>query len=77
MATLFPSEPLGKTCANDSILHLRPEPIVPPEIPQPLTRLAPDELLFRDSIREFAAREIGPRVRALDEQAQLPRELID
>ncbi len=50
---------------------------MPPEIRQPLTRLAPDELLFRDSIREFAAREIGPRVRAMDEQAQIPRELID
>jgi alkylation response protein AidB-like acyl-CoA dehydrogenase len=42
-----------------------------------LTRLAEDEAIFRDSVFEFADREIRPIVRAMDEQAKIPRELID
>jgi alkylation response protein AidB-like acyl-CoA dehydrogenase len=42
-----------------------------------LTRLAEDELIFRDSVYEFADREIRPLVRTMDEQAKIPRELID
>ena len=45
--------------------------------PTPLTHLAEDEILFRDSVREFAAREIGPRVREMDDQAKIPRSVID
>ena len=41
-----------------------------------LGRLAEDEQLFRDSVLEFAAREIGPHVREMDEQATFPRELV-
>jgi alkylation response protein AidB-like acyl-CoA dehydrogenase len=44
---------------------------------QPLTLLAEDELLFRDSVREFAERQIRPLVRDMDEQAKIPRSLID
>jgi acyl-CoA dehydrogenase len=44
---------------------------------QPLTLLAEDELLFRDSVREFAERRIRPLVREMDEQAKIPRSLID
>ncbi len=47
------------------------------EVPPPLTTLTPDEALFRDSVYEFADREIRPRVRDMDEQAKIPRELID
>jgi alkylation response protein AidB-like acyl-CoA dehydrogenase len=47
------------------------------EILPPLTRLSPDEALFRDSVYEFAGREIRPRVREMDEHARIPRELID
>jgi alkylation response protein AidB-like acyl-CoA dehydrogenase len=47
------------------------------EILPPLTNLAPDEVLFRDSVYEFADREIRPRVRDMDEHAKIPRELID
>jgi alkylation response protein AidB-like acyl-CoA dehydrogenase len=44
---------------------------------QPLTALAEDEQIFRDSIREFAAAEVAPLVREMDEQARIPRSLID
>jgi alkylation response protein AidB-like acyl-CoA dehydrogenase len=43
----------------------------------PLTTLSDDEQLFRDSLFQFADVEIRPLVRQMDEQAQLPRALID
>ncbi len=43
---------------------------------QPLTRLSEDELLLRDSVYEFADREIRPLVREMDEHAKMPRELL-
>jgi alkylation response protein AidB-like acyl-CoA dehydrogenase len=43
----------------------------------PLTTLTEDEVLFRDSVYEFADREIRPLVREMDEHAKIPRELID
>jgi alkylation response protein AidB-like acyl-CoA dehydrogenase len=42
----------------------------------PLTVLADDESLFFQSVLEFAAREIAPHVREMDEQAKFPAELI-
>ena len=45
--------------------------------PAPLTRLTDEEQLFRDSVRAFAEAEIAPHVREMDEQAALPRTLID
>ena len=42
-----------------------------------LTTLHEDEALFRDSVYEFADREIRPHVREMDEQASMPRQLID
>ena len=42
-----------------------------------LTTLSEDEKLFRDSVYEFANREIRPHVREMDEAARLPRPLID
>jgi alkylation response protein AidB-like acyl-CoA dehydrogenase len=42
-----------------------------------LTRLAEDEIIFRDSVYEFADREIRPHVRDMDEHAKIPRPLID
>jgi alkylation response protein AidB-like acyl-CoA dehydrogenase len=44
---------------------------------QPLTLLSEDERLFRESIREFAEAQVRPLVREMDEQAKLPRSLID
>jgi alkylation response protein AidB-like acyl-CoA dehydrogenase len=43
----------------------------------PLTKLSHDEELFRDSVYEFADREIRPLVRDMDEHAKIPRDLID
>jgi alkylation response protein AidB-like acyl-CoA dehydrogenase len=43
----------------------------------PLTALSEDEQLFRASVYEFADREIRPLVREMDEQAAIPRSLID
>lgn len=42
-----------------------------------LTQLSDDERLFRDSVYEFADREIRPRVREMDEHAKIARDLID
>jgi alkylation response protein AidB-like acyl-CoA dehydrogenase len=45
--------------------------------PRPLTALSDDEALFRDSVYAFANLEIRPHVRDMDEQATMPRALID
>jgi alkylation response protein AidB-like acyl-CoA dehydrogenase len=42
-----------------------------------LTTLSEDERLFRDSVYEFADRELRPHVRQRDESAHMPRALID
>jgi acyl-CoA dehydrogenase len=42
-----------------------------------LTHLSDDERLLRDSVREFAAARVRPRVREMDEHAKIPRDLID
>ena len=42
-----------------------------------LTTLGEDEVLFRDSVYEFADRDIRPLVRRMDEDAEMPRDLID
>jgi alkylation response protein AidB-like acyl-CoA dehydrogenase len=44
---------------------------------QPLTVLAEDELIFRDSVRQFAEAQVRPLVRDMDEHAKIPRALID
>ncbi len=44
---------------------------------QPLTVLSEDEGIFRDSVREFAQARVRPLVREMDEQARIPRTLID
>ena len=44
---------------------------------QPLTVLADDERLFRESVRQFADSQVRPLVREMDEQARIPRGLID
>jgi alkylation response protein AidB-like acyl-CoA dehydrogenase len=42
----------------------------------PLTRLAEDEQLLRDSVRAFARDRIRPLVREMDEQAKFPAALV-
>ena len=43
----------------------------------PLTTLAEDELILRDSVRDFADAHVRPLVREMDEHAKIPRALID
>jgi len=45
--------------------------------PAALTALSDDERLFRDSVAEFAAREVRPLVRQMDEEAHVVPGLID
>ena len=45
-------------------------------LPLPLTQLSQDETLFRDSVYEFADREIRPLVREMDEHAKIPPQLL-
>jgi alkylation response protein AidB-like acyl-CoA dehydrogenase len=47
------------------------------DLAQPLTVLAEDERIFRDSVREFAETAVRPLVREMDEQAKIPRSLVD
>jgi alkylation response protein AidB-like acyl-CoA dehydrogenase len=46
------------------------------DVAPPLTLLAEDERIFRDSVREFAEARIRPLVREMDEQAKIPKELV-
>src|SRR5881392_4040950 len=39
--------------------------------------LSEDERLFRDSVYEFADREVRPLVREMDEHAKIPKTLVD
>jgi alkylation response protein AidB-like acyl-CoA dehydrogenase len=43
----------------------------------PLTQLAEDERIFRDSVRAFAEARIRPLVREMDDHAKIPRSLVD
>jgi alkylation response protein AidB-like acyl-CoA dehydrogenase len=59
---------------------LQEESFVSPEAldhVQPLTVLAEDERIFRDSVRDFAQARVRPLVREMDEQAKFPRSLLD
>lgn len=44
---------------------------------QPLTKLAPDEQLFFDSVLDFSKKEITPYVSVMDEAAQLDETIIE
>jgi len=43
----------------------------------PLTDLSEDERMFRDQVRQFAEDEVRPLVSKMDQEARIPRELID
>ena len=45
-------------------------------LPAALTQLNQDETLFRDSVYQFADREIRPLVREMDEHAKIPPNLL-
>ncbi len=44
---------------------------------QPLTALTEEERMFQSAAREFAAKEIGPHVEAMDHEGVFSRELIE
>jgi alkylation response protein AidB-like acyl-CoA dehydrogenase len=46
------------------------------DVAQPLTQLAEDELIFRDSVREFAEARVRPLVREMDEHAKMSPALV-
>jgi alkylation response protein AidB-like acyl-CoA dehydrogenase len=46
------------------------------ELTPPLTVLAEDERIFRDSVRDFANTRVRPLVREMDEQAKIPKDLV-
>ncbi|HEU4936398.1 MAG TPA: acyl-CoA dehydrogenase [Vicinamibacterales bacterium] len=43
----------------------------------PLTVLTEDEVILRESVREFAEAQVRPLVREMDDHAKIPRDLID
>ena len=43
----------------------------------PLTDLSEDEAMFRDAVRDFAEERVRPLVHKMDEEANIPRALID
>ena len=43
----------------------------------PLTDLSEDEAMFRDAVRDFAEERVRPLVHQMDEEAKIPRALID
>jgi alkylation response protein AidB-like acyl-CoA dehydrogenase len=43
----------------------------------PLTDLSEDEAMFRDQVRQFAEERVRSQVRKMDEEARIPRDLID
>ena len=46
------------------------------EYAQPLTLLAEDEIIFRDSVRDFADARVRPLVREMDEHAKFSKDLL-
>lgn len=48
----------------------------PPSLNRPITELNPDEILFRDTVRQFAEKEIAPLVRQMDEEQHFDPGLI-
>src|SRR4249920_2970595 len=49
-----------------------PDPLLHP----PLTQLAEDEEMFRDSVREFADAKVRPLVESMDKEGRFDRDLI-
>jgi alkylation response protein AidB-like acyl-CoA dehydrogenase len=47
------------------------------DVPPALTVLSEDEILLRDSVAEFAEAQVRPLVREMDEQAKIPKALIE
>ena len=64
-------------CPHEELQEYVPVAQETAEYAQPLTVLAEDEAIFRDSVREFAEAQVRPLVREMDEHARIPRALIN
>ncbi len=53
-----------------------PETLLETPLATPLTRLSEDELLFRDTVRQFARENIGPLVHKMDEEQHFHPDLM-
>ncbi len=53
-----------------------PESLLDTPVATPLTRLSEDELLFRDTVRQFARENIGPLVHKMDEEQHFHPDLL-
>src|SRR5579875_1593161 len=51
-------------------------PATNPETASPLTALSEEESMLRDTVRQFAEREIAPLVRGMDEAQKLDPEIL-
>src|SRR5262245_52522277 len=71
LSALFPR--LFATFRDDSIALVRSQV----DSASPLTTFSEDEQLFRNTVYDFADRDIRPLVREMDEHAKIPRQLID
>lgn len=64
------------------IIHLyrmdsgRSTPVIAPSSSRPISQLSEEELLFRDTVRQFAQAEIAPLARAMDDSQQMDAGLI-
>jgi butyryl-CoA dehydrogenase/short/branched chain acyl-CoA dehydrogenase len=56
--------------------HPEELPMTMTAVPSPLTVLSEEESLFRDSVRDFAAAEIAPRARAMDQAGKYDADLL-
>ena len=48
----------------------------PRQATRPITELSEDEILFRETVRKFAAEEVAPLVRRMDEEQHMDKELL-
>jgi len=48
----------------------------PRQATRPITELSEDEILFRETVRKFAAEEVAPLVRRMDEEQHLDKKLL-
>ena len=50
--------------------------MIAPSSSRPISQLSEEELLFRDTVRQFAQAEIAPLARAMDDSQQMDAGLI-
>src|ERR1700745_891380 len=53
-----------------------PDTVAPVANPAPLTTLTEDEILFRDTVREFAEERVRPLAKEMDEKGVFEKDLI-